>query len=66
MTSSTGTESMARVSHDLRGPLQTILGFAELLSLEMSGPLNAEQRQYVAFIQRDAMHMLDLINRMAD
>ena len=60
------SEFMARISHELRSPLQTIMGFAELLSMEIKGPLNAEQRQYVSYIQRDSGHLLALINEIVD
>jgi signal transduction histidine kinase len=60
------SEFMARVGHELRSPLQTIMGFAELLSMEIKGPLNAEQRQYVSYIQRDSGHLLALINEIVD
>ena len=59
-------EFFARVSHDLRNPLQTIMGFAELLSMEISGSLNAEQQRYVAFIQRDARLLLTIVDQIAD
>ncbi len=54
------------MSHDLRSPLQTIMGFAELLSLEIGGPLTAEQQEYVSCIQKDARHLLSLINQLSD
>lgn len=60
------SEFMSRVSHELRSPLQTIMGFAELLSMEIKGPLNAEQQQYLSYIQRDSRHLLSLINEVVD
>jgi signal transduction histidine kinase len=59
-------EFMARVGHELRGPLQTIMGFTELLAMEIKGPLNEEQQQYLAYMQRDSRHLLSLINEVAD
>jgi signal transduction histidine kinase len=60
------TSLTTRMSHDLRSPLQTIMGFAELLSLEIGGPLTAEQQEYVSCIQKDARHLLSLINQLSD
>lgn len=42
---------ISMVSHELRTPLSTISGFAELLEDNLSGPLNPEQRGYLAQIQ---------------
>ncbi len=60
------SEFMTRVGHELRSPLQTIMGFAELLSMEIKGPLNADQQQYVSYIQRDSRQLLALINEIVD
>lgn len=58
--------SRSSVTHELRSPLQTIMGFAELLLMEIKGPLNEEQKQYLSYIQRDSRHLLGLINEVLD
>ncbi len=60
------SEFMASMSHELRTPLNTILGFSELLSEENSGPLNDKQKRFLTHIQRDASHLLELINDVLD
>jgi signal transduction histidine kinase len=65
-TSELKSAFMTRIGHELRSPLQTIMGFAELLSMEIKGPLNTEQQQYLAWIQRDSRHLLTLINEVVE
>ncbi len=60
------SEFLASMSHELRTPLNTILGFSELLSEERAGALNDKQKRFVTHIQRDANHLLELINDILD
>jgi PAS domain S-box-containing protein len=60
------SEFLASMSHELRTPLNTILGFSELLSEQNAGPLNDKQKRFLTHIQRDAGHLLELINDVLD
>ena len=60
------SEFLASMSHELRTPLNTILGFSELLAEESSGALNDKQKRFITHIQRDASHLLELINDILD
>src|SRR5581483_585087 len=60
------SEFLASMSHELRTPLNTILGFSELLSEESAGVLNEKQKRFLTHIQRDAGHLLELINDVLD
>jgi PAS domain S-box-containing protein len=60
------SEFLASMSHELRTPLNTILGFSELLSEESAGLLNEKQKRFLTHIQRDAGHLLELINDVLD
>ncbi len=60
------SEFLASMSHELRTPLNTILGFSELLSEESAGVLNEKQKRFLTHIQRDASHLLELINDVLD
>jgi signal transduction histidine kinase len=53
---------LAAVSHELRSPLNAILGFADILMTEVDGPLTAEAREEVEQIRGSGKHLLDLIN----
>jgi len=60
------SEFLASMSHELRTPLNTILGFSELLSEQSAGALNDKQQRFLTHIQRDAGHLLELINDVLD
>jgi signal transduction histidine kinase len=54
------------MSHELRSPLHTIIGFADLLREELKGPLNEDQKRYIRHILGDSEHLLALINDILD
>lgn len=54
-------DTLARVSHDLRAPLATILGYSELLSTDE--PLVSRTREV---IRRNAHHLLTLIDELLE
>jgi signal transduction histidine kinase len=56
------TTFLATVSHELRSPLNAILGFADILLSEVDGPLVGEAREEVAIIKQSGLHLLGLIN----
>jgi signal transduction histidine kinase len=60
------TESMSRIYHDLRTPLNVIIGFAELMLDEVPGQINKEQRQCLNDILNSARRLLNLINDTLD
>jgi len=60
------SEFLASMSHELRTPLHTIIGFSELLSEELEGPLNEKQQRFVQHIHTDSLHLLELINDVLD
>jgi signal transduction histidine kinase len=53
---------LAAVSHELRSPLNAVLGFADILMTEVDGPLSPEAREEVEQIRGSGQHLLDLIN----
>lgn len=58
---------LAKVSHEVRTPLNSIIGFAELLKEEAHGPLGHEKyRGYVDAIHASGVHALSLINDLLD
>jgi signal transduction histidine kinase len=53
---------LAAVSHELRSPLNAILGFADILMEEVDGPLSPSAREEVEQIRGSGAHLLTLIN----
>ena len=60
------SEFLASMSHELRSPLHTVIGFSELLGEELEGPLNEKQKRFVRHIHKDSNHLLTLINDILD
>ena len=60
------SEFLAQMSHDLRTPLNVIIGFSELMRDEVPGKVNEEQRQCLDDILSSSKHLLDLINDVLD
>lgn len=56
------SELLSIVSHDLRTPLTSVIGYLELLGDEEAGPLSAEQQSYLAAVRRGADRLLALVN----
>jgi len=57
---------LSNMSHEFRSPLNSILALAGLLTDEVDGPLNAEQRQQVSFIKKAAEDLYELVNDLLD
>src|SRR5690606_980936 len=57
---------MAVMSHEMRTPLNAIIGYADLLEMELDGTLTPGQRAQVERIQVGSRHLLDLINDVLD
>lgn len=53
---------LASMGHSFRTPLNQILGFAELLSEELSGPLNDKQKSQASGISRAGDRLLGVVN----
>lgn len=60
------SEFLAGMSHEFRTPLNSILGFSEVLQDQAFGPLNERQARYVDHILTSGQHLLALINDLLD
>jgi signal transduction histidine kinase len=60
------SQFLANVSHDVRTPLNAILGYTSLLLRGVSGPLDPAQRESLARVDANARHLLTLINEILD
>ena len=54
-------EFVATVSHELRTPLTSIRGFVELIQAGEAGPLTADQRRFLAVVDRNSERLLHLV-----
>jgi PAS domain S-box-containing protein len=58
------SEFVHTVSHDLRSPLTSVIGYTELI--ERAGSLNENQRDFLERIQDSVQHITSLINDLLD
>lgn len=59
-------KSIHGASHELKIPLNTIVGFSEILSQEMYGDLNARQHEYIDGISQASNDLRQLISGIID
>ncbi len=55
------SEFLATMSHELRTPLNAIVGYVQLLEMDITGPVNDLQREYLGRIEYSQQHLLGLI-----
>jgi signal transduction histidine kinase/ActR/RegA family two-component response regulator len=57
------SEFMSRMSHELRTPLNSVLGFAQILEMELQ---QSDQLEMVGYIHNSGKYLLELINEVLD
>ena len=57
-------EFLSMMSHELRTPLNAIGGFAQLLEMEVRGPMSELQHDYLNRIQRAGQHLQSIIGEV--
>ncbi len=57
---------LANMSHELRTPMNSIIGYTDLLLDRIDGEINEEQEKSLSKVQRNAQHLLQLINDILD
>ena len=61
------SQFLATMSHELRNPLNAIIGFAELIQSEVMGPIgNPQYKSYINDINESGSHLLQLISDILD
>jgi hypothetical protein len=57
-------EAISTLTHELRSPLTSIRGYADLLGRDAIGPLSEQQRSFVNVIKENAGRLLDQLNSL--
>lgn len=60
------TDFLSNMSHEMRTPLNSIIGFSQVLGDEESGLVDPSHREFVGYIHRAGEHMLHLVNDLLD
>jgi signal transduction histidine kinase len=61
------SEFLHNVTHEMRTPLNSVIGFSGIMRQEMFGPIESPKyREYVDDISSVSLHMLDVVNDLLD
>jgi signal transduction histidine kinase len=60
------TQFVGFVAHELKNPMASIKGYAEVLLGGMTGPLSEQQQNFVAVIRRNVVRMQQLVDDLRD
>ncbi|WP_170294636.1 ATP-binding protein [Roseospira navarrensis] len=60
------TEFLAKISHDLKTPLNAIVGFADMIGSGVAGPADDKVREYAGIIGGAGQHLMKLIEDLLD
>ncbi|MCC6931222.1 MAG: PAS domain S-box protein [Gemmatimonadaceae bacterium] len=66
LASRTKSEFLARMSHELRSPLNSIIGFSGLLQRQVPSEIPSTVPTYLDRIYANGVHLLGLINNLLD
>lgn len=66
LASRTKSLFLSSMSHELRTPLNGVIGFSELLLSAAGEALDDRRMQYVGYIHRSGLHLLELISDLLD
>jgi PAS domain S-box-containing protein len=57
---------LATTSHEIRTPINAVLGYTDLLELGLAGPLTEQQRDYLARVRVAGRNLLAVVNQVLD
>lgn len=60
------SQFLANMSHEIRTPLNAIIGYTELLEMEVAGSINDVQRLQLGRVRTSSSHLLRLIDDILD
>jgi signal transduction histidine kinase len=58
------THFLATLSHELRTPMNAVLGYTDLIADEICGPVNLLQKDHLGRVQASGKHLLGLIEEL--
>lgn len=64
--SSAKSDFLAKMSHEFRTPINAMIGYAELLEMQISGPISQAQAKQLARIRASGEHLTGLVNEILD
>src|SRR5206468_10477150 len=60
------SDALAAMAHDLRAPLNALVGYTSLLNEGAFGLLRPEQEEITAILERQALELVDLLDATLD
>ncbi|MGC2423275.1 MAG: ATP-binding protein [Nitrospirota bacterium] len=60
------SDFISLITHDLKSPLTSILGYSDLLMSEASGKLGSEEKGYLTSIKSNGARILDMVEQYLD
>ena len=60
------SQFLANMSHEIRTPINAILGYTDLMELEIPGPLTGGQKTQLERVRLSGQHLLGLVNDVLD
>ncbi|HVH13135.1 MAG TPA: ATP-binding protein, partial [Longimicrobium sp.] len=60
------SEFLATMSHEIRTPINAIIGYTDLLMMELAGPLTPGQRAQVERVHFSSTHLTGLVDQLLD
>ncbi|HET7273775.1 MAG TPA: ATP-binding protein [Longimicrobiaceae bacterium] len=60
------SDFLATISHEIRTPINAIIGYTDLLLMELQGPLTADQKDHLERVRASGRHLVRLIDEVLD
>jgi signal transduction histidine kinase len=60
------SEFLATMSHEIRTPINAIIGYTELMMMELEGPLTPGQRAQMGRVEFSSRHLTGLVDQLLD